>query len=318
MLPALGTEAASVQGRDRLATYGLGERTALWPSRWPLIALQECVDQVEAAPPETKTVVRFSLPCATCPKNTACLTAREREVGSLMFDREYLTRPRASASSLFPFERIEPCLDKTLEFVASYRKPYSLEYRFGISSGWDIAWSERTGGDYLVKLTGLLDRQSGKKRLLDAKRWQAKTFDEQMDLIQAEHSSYRDDIVVVEDDFSQKVWVQRLTSSTSVPVIGHSAGAKTNLEWGIPALLMGFDRQVYQIPWRQGSLRHDLARTLVSEFEAFGWEDDKLQGVGEHDDMVMAFYHMDYGLEMLKGIDRPVRKVQSQSRGVEI
>lgn len=302
-----------------LPTYGLGEQTALWHGRWPLIALQECVDQVEAAPKEMKEGVRWNLPCEGCPENTACLTGKLKEVGGLMFDREYQTKPRSSQSSLFPFERMEVCLNRELHLVETYRKPIGVEERYGVASGWDIAWSERAGGDYLAKLTARIDRETGKKRLLDIDRWQRLSFEAQIELIQMHNGRYRDDLVVVEEDFAQVVWKQYLSGRTNVPVIGHSAGGKRNFEFGVPVLLRDIDAQKWEFPYAPDGRNIDMVKAFLGEAEAFGWSDDKLEGVGEHDDLVMAWWHLDWGLEKLRSPGGWRRRVSSTDRrGAEL
>ncbi len=40
---------------------------------------------------------------------------------------------------------------------------------------------------------------------------------------------------------------------------------------------------------------------MLAEFEAFGWNDGKLEGVGEHDDTVMCFWHLNWAIDKLVG-----------------
>ena len=79
-------------------TWGLGDVDVLWGSRWPLVALQVWIDELDAASEGDKDRVLWELPCEDCPKNTECLTAKAKEVQSLIYEREYMTRPRASRS----------------------------------------------------------------------------------------------------------------------------------------------------------------------------------------------------------------------------
>ena len=284
----------------QMPTYGLDERTALWPDRWPLIALQECIDQVEAAPKAEKEKVRWGLHCQSCEKATACLTAKQKELGGLLYDREILTKPRAAASSLFPYEAMEPMFDRQLELAPYYRKPFGMEEQLVVSQGWDIAWSEKTGGDWLVCFTSLLDRKTGKKTILDISRWQRIGFDDQCRMIEEMAEQYSADIVVIEDAFAQRVWVQHLTTHTAVPVVGHAAGGKKSFEHGVPMLLLDVERQVWRIPMMSGGRKIEEVKNWLSECEAFGWQDDKLEGVGEHDDTVMAWWHSNWGLEKMR------------------
>ncbi len=131
-------------------------RTALWPDRWPAIALQSCIDTVEAAEPGVRAEVKFNLPCKTCVKNTACLNAKRKELGPLLYDREILTLPRSSESSLFPREMFAPMLNNRLKCVQYFVPPFSLERDYKVAQAWDLAWSEKTGGDYLTCATAVV------------------------------------------------------------------------------------------------------------------------------------------------------------------
>ena len=319
-------------------------KTALWPARYPYIALESCVTLVDAAEPQDRETVRSGLPCKDCPENTRCLTAREKEMSSLLFDREYRTSPRSSSSSLFPYERIEPLLKPAMECVPYYRKPVGIEDRFAVVSGWDIAWSERTGGDYLAKVTAVLDRVTMKKRILDINRWRGLTFVDQVTLMRDEYERYNDDAVVIEDEGAQRVWVQVLGGKGAtdvvgvnpnlrveadilasidlggVPAIPHSAGKKQSFEFGVPGILLDVESGRWEIPFKRGR-NFDVVQAFLAELEAFGWKDDKLEGVGEHDDLVMAFWHCWWGLERLKQPRNPRGKGRKRSgvsdRGVE-
>lgn len=295
----------------------IGSTAAMWQTRWPYVAKQSCVDALNDVSPEFREQVRFELPCDTCEKNTECLTGKEKEVGSLMFDREYHTKPRAASSSLFPFERMEPCLDRKLSLLEWFRKPVGLESRFAVCSGYDIAWSERSGGDYFATITARLDRQTGDKRILDIDRWRQVSFERQMQIIEERHNKFHDDVVVIETDGAQAVWKQYLTSTTAVPVVGHSAGKKRDFEQGVPGLLRDIERQKWQIPYAPGSYKIENVKAFLSELEAFGWLDDKLEGVGEHDDLVMAWYHTDHGLEKMRRPSQD-RRVRSRTRRGEL
>lgn len=275
-------------------------RVSLWPGRWPAIALQECIDLVDSAPDELKATVKRELPCQDCEKNTACLNAKRKELGPLLYDREILTRPRSQESTLFPFELFAPMLDPNLSMVPYYRKPYGIESELVVVSGWDLAWSEKVGGDRLVRCTAVLDRRTGKRRLLNIHRFPpGLRYSQQIALIEAEHQRFEEDLVVIESDAAQVIWSQSLEESTSVPVFRHTAGDKKDLRIGVPGLLIDLDRRRWELPYMQAGPGYDEIEAMLGEFEAFGWQDGKLEGVGEHDDMVMAFWHCTHGLRMM-------------------
>lgn len=292
-------QTAPVQIRDS-KIHEVNTRTSLWPDRWPAIAKQSCIDTVEAAPPEQRAQVKFDLPCSTCELRMRCLNARRKEIGSLMYDREIMTSPRTSESSLFPEELVLPLCNRGEALVPHYRKPFGAEHEYVVVQAWDIAWSEKTGGDWLVCMTGLANLRSGRRQLLDIDRWQRKTFQQQLDLIEARWATYAADLVVIESDAAQQIWKQQVAANTSVPVMQHAAaGGKHSLAVGVPSLLIKFENRKWEFPYAEGSYHHEHIETFLSELEAFGWVDGQLQGIGEHDDTVMAFWHLDWGIDRL-------------------
>lgn len=272
-------------------------RTSLWADRWPAIALPECIEKVEAAPPALQTQVKWDLPCQSCVKNTACLNAKRKELGPLMYDREILTSPRTSESSLFPREMMEPMLLRRESLVRHWLPPFSMEHEYAVLQSWDLAWSEKIGGDWMVGMTAYVHKVSGRRHLLDIVRVQRLTFDEQIDLIESEWKRFNADMVVIETNAAQKVWKQRVAKHTAVPVVSHDTGSeKQSLDVGVPALLILFENRKWEIPYAPGYHREEVD-VFLAELEAFGWVDGKLQGVGEHDDTVMSFWHLNWAID---------------------
>lgn len=293
-------------GGDRPADDGnppavVNTRNALWPSRYDAIALQECVDRVEAAPAEDQVQVKWDLPCAICPEADRCLNAKRKELGSLVYARENLTQPMSSESSLFPRSLFTPMLNDRLECQRHYQKPAGLEDDIAVVQAWDLAWSERTGGDWLVCVTATVDMKRGHRRLLDIQRWQRISFIEQVALIEQRWRDFNADMVVIESDASQQIWAQYLSQTSPVPVVPHAAAnSKTKLEAGVPGLLIQFENRRWELPWRRGGYHHDEVENMLDEFAAFGWSaDGKLEGVGQNDDTVMAFWHCEWAIQRM-------------------
>jgi len=306
----VGEAPSVVRRHDRVNT-----RVSLWPNRWPAIALQECIDQVEAASPESKKQVVRDLPCPECPMNTGCLTAKRKELGPVLYDREIQTRPRSQESTLFPFDLFAPMLNPDLSMVPHWRKTNGVEQYEIVVSGWDLAWSEKVGGDHLVRVTALHDLRTHKNRLLNVQRFpQGLRYTEQCELIKSEWRRYEDDLVVIETDAAQVIWAQQLEQSSQVPVFRHTAGDKANLRIGVPGLLIDFDNERWEFPYNEHGNGFDTMLSLLAEFEAFGWTDGKLEGVGEHDDMVMAFWHCSHGLKLMTGMADEFRSGNQDGR----
>lgn len=276
-------------------------QTALWPTRWPAIALQECIDRVEEEKdPLERARVKYELPCQDCVKNTACLNAKRKELGPLLYDREILTNPRSSESSLFPFETWEPMLRRDMALTPFWHKPFSLEHEYAVVQAWDIAFSEKIGGDYLVCETAMIHRPTGMRQMLDIERWQRLTFKEQVEMIERKWLQYQADLVVIEDDAHQQVWANHMSRETAVPVMRHGASGKSDFASGVPGLLILIQNRKWVLPYERGTHQHEeMKNMLETEFPAFGWNDGKLEGVGEHDDTVMCFWHLNWGLDRM-------------------
>lgn len=298
----VGPASEEAATETRVPAEPTNTRFSLWPTRWPAIALQVCIDTVEAAPAHLQAEVRRELPCSTCPENTRCLNAKRTEIGPLLYDREIQTEPRASESSLFPRTLMAPMLNPDAECLPHYRKPEHLEDRFVVVNGWDLAWSEKVGGDFIVRTTAVGDRRTGHKRVIDVERHQRLTYPQQCRLIEADHHRYSADLTVLEGDAMQKVYRQSLVEFSDIDVMSHlAAGEKRDLTTGVPGMLIDFANRRWSFPHRRGGRGYDDVETMLDEFEAFGWQDGKLEGAGEHDDCVMSFWHTWWGMRLMLG-----------------
>jgi phage terminase large subunit-like protein len=291
-------QAAPTGAKPIGSVHTVNTRVSLWADRWPAIALQECIDEVEAAPDEEKSKVKYDLPCHDCPAASRCLNSKRKELGPLLYDREIMTKPRSQESTLFNMELMGPLLRADRSFVPYWHKPFSMEHKWKVVQAWDLAWSEKIGGDYLVCMTGAVNLDDGQRMLLDLQRWQRISFDEQVKLITAKWQSFNADAVIIESDAAQSIWSKHIGRNTAVPVKPHSAGGKRDLQSGVPSLLIMLENQKWEFPYERGSLRHDEMENFLAELEAFGWVDGKLEGVGEHDDTVMCWWHLNYGLNL--------------------
>jgi hypothetical protein len=287
---------------ERPPLTAVNSRVSLWPNRWPAIALEICVEKVEEAPLHARAEVKRNLPCKTCPANTRCLVAKQREQGPLLYGREMLTEPRSQEASLFPRSLMAPMLDPSRGCFPHYVRPAGFERVEWVVSAWDLAWSEKIGGDYLCKITGVFNLRSGRKRVIDINRWQGLTYQQQCELIVQQHRLFNDNAVVLESDAAQVIWAQTLERTSDVPVLRHAAGDdKQSLHIGVPALLIDFANQRWSFPYLTGGLRVDEVENLLIELGAFGYNNGKLEGVGEHDDTVMSLWHLWWGLGLAGG-----------------
>ena len=246
----------------------------LWRDRWPIRAISDC-----------------DFDCPRCPAQLACLIGKRREVGPLVFDREFMCNPRSSVSSLFPSEMFEPMLNPELRFepaVADWLPQIRQDYV--IATGWDFALSEKTAADYTAKFTIAFNRETHRRRILEIRRWKGITFDRQLLEIESSYERYQEDVICMETNLFQRLYKNWITQRRRYPVIGHDTGTeKASLEIGVPSLLLALEKELYQIPYAPG-LTREAVDVWLAECMAFGWVNDKLQGVAEHDDTVIAWW----------------------------
>jgi hypothetical protein len=229
--------------------------------------------------------------------NRADLEGR-RAQDALLFSREWQNDPRDDASSLFPYPLTGRALDKTMTFLPVYRAgPQEF-----VLLGHDLAVSGEVGADYTVIFVVLYSRVSGTRRLLWGLREQGMTLDDQLTSLRSACSRYNVAMGVVEENGFQR-WL--FTEAQKWPetrgrLVGHRTGReKSNLTDGVPGLRLALDAGLWIFPaGDEESLA--LASAWQSEMSAFGWKDGKLQGSGEHDDLVMATWFVERAVRIVE------------------
>jgi len=89
--------------------------------------------------------------------------------------------------------------------------------------------------------------------------------------------------------------------TTDLPVREFVTGRKkAHLEEGVPGLRVLFENRKFKIP--RGDQRSiEITNILVRELNAFGFMEGKVQGIGEHDDTVMALYIANEAIKQWEG-----------------
>ena len=256
---------------------------ALWKERYPVKSIPECDEN-----------------CSTCKAfllGMGCLTGKKLEIGSVAFDREFLCNPRSSISSLFPYELFKKNFDKSAVLVNDYNGLWT------VVSGIDIARSEKIGSDWFVIFTIGLEEGTNIRHVLNIYRSKGESFDMQIRNIANHYYKFDDSYIVIESDMNQDVWVtQGRRRYPGIPVYEHrTAGVKGDLKHGVPSLLVPMEQGLYRIP-RGDQNSKDVTDIWMGEGMSFGWVNDKLEGVGEHDDSIIAWWKAEVGVQkILKG-----------------
>lgn len=239
--------------------------------------------------------------------NKELLDEKKKEIGTVRFTREFLVRPMSDEMSLFPTHLFEGI--PTLQPMVRMGEARSYYETLGIDNfymGVDIALSAEQGADYFVCFVVGKD-EFGNRWIVDIQRHKGMAYNRQLTKIVELSKKYDCNLVFVEANQAQRVWGDELIRTTDIPVkkfttIGlgkGKAGAnmsqtanKNDLEKGVPSLRPLLENRKWRIPYGDAA-SIEKAQWWVGEMNAFSFVDGKVQGVGEHDDTVMASWLAD-------------------------
>lgn len=241
------------------------------------------------------------------------LRAMQR-LDTVLFSREYQNDPRDDASSMFPHHLLQKALDPgtQLTFVPGHVAQGSKgQGVFHLLSA-DMALSESVGADFCVINIARFELATQKRQLLFAVRERGWGFATQVQMLRDLTREYDVDLGCIENNSFQK-WVAAEVAKypeTATKIVGHTTGIeKSRMQDGVPSLIIGLDQGLWTLPNGGDSTldpmaasAQEYARIWKSEMNAFGWVNDKLQGAGEHDDTVMAFWLLDRAARMINTI----------------
>jgi len=221
---------------------------------------------------------------------------REKESNSLAYIQEVELRPVSDETSLFPRELFSRHPD-TLDSL-SRLKPSRGDI---VAAGWsvymgvDLAISAEVGADFTVILVVGVDAH-GARHLIDLVRGKGWSFDEQLQRIKDAHASYGTDLIFIESNQMQILFAQQLARRTDLPVRPFRTGEeKHTLRRGVPSLRPLIENGKWRFP-RGDALSVELTDLLLDELNDFGFVDGKVQGIGNHDDCVMAMWIADQAI----------------------
>ena len=223
------------------------------------------------------------------------------EVGSLAFGQEFLLVPATSEASLFPmslFTRRRETLDHELCVGLSLEE---IEDRgWTVVFGVDVAQSAEIGADYFVVSVMAVD-DNGNRHIIDLFREKGLQFHQQLATIEDWAARYEPALIVIEANASQRIYGDEMIRTTDLPIYKFvtTAGAKNSLDAGVPGLRTLIENGKLRLA-RGDAESVKVTDPLLAEFAAFSWVDGKLQGVGAHDDTVMATWLADQGVRMTR------------------
>lgn len=224
----------------------------------------------------------------------AWLRNKEREIGSLAFGQEYLLVPATSEASLFPLKLFSKhpetlahglCVGMTVQDIA--------DRGWSVFFGVDVAQSAEVGADYFVICVMAVD-PSGTRYIIDLFREKGLPFYQQISTLEDWAVRYEPDMIYIEANASQRIYGDEMIRKTDLPIAKFvtSAGGKNSLDTGVLGLRPLIENGKFRLA-RGNAESIQKTDVLIAELGAFAWVDGKLQGVGAHDDTVMATWIAD-------------------------
>lgn len=216
------------------------------------------------------------------------LYRKKREIGNVAFTREILCQPISDDLSIFPSYLFPPLYDKNLCLRPSLQ---SLRDRgYTTYMGVDIARSATVGADFFVIFVIASD-EHGNHIIVDIIQNKGWTFKRQLEIIEITAKRYDVALCFIESNAMQQVWTDEMIRTTDVPVKKFETLAtnKYPLDRGVPGLRILLENQKIVIP-RGDEYSVEMTDIWIGEAILFGFVDGKLQGAGEHDDTVMAWW----------------------------
>jgi hypothetical protein len=244
-----------------LKGYWVGEYPAideksgnpLWPERWSLEALQ----------------------------------TRRGEMTSIAFTREYLCKPIASESSLFPEDMLESCKDtsRALEFNALMDGDDDEQVNYYI--GWDPAISPDRKADYTCMVVIAMDANRH-KRVVWMHHEKGMDFSSQIDKVIELNARYNPVIIELETNNFAQAFHQVLKEISDLPIKPFTM-SRMRKEAVMHTLQLHFEQRHLALPYKdEGATRRHMDN-LLNELSMFTMlPNGKMESLGKHDDTVIA------------------------------
>lgn len=228
-------------------------------------------------------------------RSLAWLAARRRSMSSILFNQEYMLIPASSESSLFPMSLFRSRPETLADWLTIRPTAAQMEARDGwlYFAGVDLALSPSESGDYTV-ITVLGVDGHRNMHIVDIVRVRGMPYNEQLRLIIDTLTPYQASgqlaLVMVEANQMQRVFGDEIIRTTNLPIRKYyTTSEKNDLSNGVPGLRMSFENGKLRIP-RGDAASQEITDILLAELQSFAWLNGKLQGVGNHDDMVMSLW----------------------------
>jgi len=234
------------------------------------------------------------------------LARKKKQLGNLVFSREMLCMPITSDSSLFPLRLLQKAFIGTEHYrLVGNVEAFGIKFKRVITGG-DFAMSAEVGADYTTFTTWGED-DFRNRWLVNMFHEKGVGFYQQITALKTIGKMFRPDLMVLEENNFQAIYSEVMKFETSLPIKSYTTGrTKSNLYNGVPGMVLHFENNRIKLP-RGDEYSINMTNKMVNEFNHIGFTDKGIQGIGEHDDIVMSTWLAmkgfdDYGNDMIVDI----------------
>ena len=220
------------------------------------------------------------------------ILAKREELGTIVFNREYLVVPISDSSTIFPYEYLMRSTVgmENIRFATSIDDyPIKLQR---VHIGVDFAVSGNIGADYTVYSVWGIDSMKN-YYLLTYYRQKGMSHNEQIDKIVQLDRLFRPNKIVCESNGFQSILsaLARERGLKNIETFTTTEGNKKDLYTGLPSLSAMFERGELKCPYAVGETRQAVD-LMFGEFSSITFKSDngKLEAASGHDDVCMSTF----------------------------
>lgn len=234
------------------------------------------------------------------------ILAKKEELGTIVFNREYLVVPISDTSTIFPYEYLMRSVIgmETIHFASSIDDfPFKLTR---VHIGVDFAVSGNIGADYTVYSVWGKDAMDN-YYLLYYYRKRGMSHNEQVDKIVQLDRLFHPNKIRCEANGFQSILsgLAKERGLKNIEPFTTTEGNKKDLYTGLPSLSAMFERGQIKCPYAIGETRQAVD-LMFGEFSSITFRSDngKLEAASGHDDVVMSSF---ISLNSLREDDKEVK-----------
>lgn len=234
------------------------------------------------------------------------ILAKKEELGTIVFNREYMVVPISDTSTIFPYEYLMRSVIgmETIRFASSIDDfPFKLTR---VHIGVDFAVSGNIGADYTVYSVWGKDAMDN-YYLLYYYRKRGMSHNEQVDKIVQLDRLFHPNKIRCEANGFQSILsgLAKERGLKNIEPFTTTEGNKKDLYTGLPSLSAMFERGQIKCPYAIGETRQAVD-LMFGEFSSITFRSDngKLEAASGHDDVVMSSF---ISLNSLREDDKEVQ-----------